>query len=351
MLTRILVTHLILLVPGLLFLAPVLLGASPTIAISAAALLVGPLLGGILLAVALHLRAGEESLMPAGRLKESLSGGAIRPEAALLFLSPSGAFGATLVLSVGLEFALRFGVEKGEWGPTIAGVLTLIIGCIWALQTSSRVFHASFHRVLPRFIEFEHVPPFRELDTPSPPWGEGLWPLPGRALSWTMRAELRQLTRRHRILPALMLGAGLIPLAIEGASEASLLSPALVGLTCYLSTVMNPAFRLHSIELDHPALWRGWPLPGGSRALAQWAVALHVVTPAALFGILGLWISGLAPGAALATGALAWSASLALIAVTLPIARRASPEAGGVALLSHSAIIGAGLVLMGSLQG
>jgi hypothetical protein len=347
-LRRIRVVHAFGLLPALLFTMPVFLQPSGLLTASAAALVVVPLLWGTLLGTTLHLRAGEESLLPAGRLKESLAGGAIRPEAALLFLSPSGAFASALLVSVALEFALRFGVERGVWGPTIAMGVALLLAAAWALRAGQRVFRDSFHRVLPRFIELEHVPPFRELDKPTPAWGEWLAVLPTRALTTAMRSELRQLLRRHRIIPTLWIGAAFVAAGLEGPSDPSVLSPAFVGLTCYLSTALNPAFRLHSEELDHPGLWRAWPLSRSARTLAQVGVVVYVLTPGALLGGLGMWMAGTPLSIAATLMGASWAASIALTAFTLGIARWASPTPTGVALLSHSAIIGAGLLVIGS---
>jgi len=346
---RILGVHLGLLLPAISFMAPLWMTAEAPLAWSAASLVMVPLVAGVLMGTALHLRAGEESLMPAGRLKESLSGGAIRPEAALLFLSPSGAFAIPLILSVALEFVLRFGMERANWAPTGVFALGLAGGLIFSWHIGRRVFRESMDRVLPLFVELEHVPPFRELHAPGPVWGESLLRTSQSPIAAIARTELRQLMRRHRILPLLWVGSAVLMVALDAEDSSHELLLKGIALTCYLATVLNPAFNLHSTELDHPGLWRSWPLTEGMRTGAQIAVTGYVLTPGAALGSLGMVLSGVPVAHALALSACVLMGSMVLASLTIPLARWAGPRSGGVALLSHSAIIGVGLFLLGGL--
>ena len=346
---RVLGGHLVLLLPAISFMSPLWMTAEAPLAWTAASLVMVPLIAGVLMGTALHLRAGEESLMPAGRLKESLSGGAIRPEAALLFLSPSGAFAIPLILSVALEFVLRFGMERANWAPTGLFALGLTGGLVFSWHIGRRVFRHSMDRVLPLFIELEHVPPFREVQVPGPVWGEAILQVPGARLKAIARAEVRQLMRRHRILPLLWVGSAVLMVALDSENSFHDLLMKGIALICYLSTVLNPAFNMHSTELDHPGLWRSWPLTEGMRTRAQIAVAGYVLTPGAMLGSIGMALSGVPIAPALALGGRVLMVSLILAALTIPLARWAGPRSAGVALLSHSAIIGVGLFLLGGL--
>ena len=304
------------------------------------------LFGGAL-AIYAHLVAGRSMLGEATPLKGLLAHGFGPPETAFLFYSPAAALAGAMSVGLLTDLALRTAVDRGVMGPLGVVVGLCAAAAAWALWRGQGLFVRDHHRIVPRFLEAEILPPWREGDLPRRYLGDRLEQHLPATLRPIYRRDLRQYRRRFRAVPV-ALGLAAVALVVFGAT-AQAEPGAAVRITLVAGALgvllFSPVVRAAGAEIGTPFDLRALPVRRADAIRSQWLLAAMEWGPLALAAAMGALAGGLG---AWALGPLLGVLAIfgASQAVLIPAAIRRAPDVGRVAWAAR----GGALVLLGLVQ-
>lgn len=336
LMARAFLVHLPLLVPvGAYGVGLVRLGES-ALGLHVLAVGMGTFVVGIPLCAWGHLMAGRSMLGETTAAKRMMAGQVVPDDAALLLYAPALGLAGTLVVGLMLDFFLRRStldpVAGIRWPTVIAVVAVCLVVSGKLLVVAAGEARRSLHRVVPRFLEVDVAPPYREDGLPESTPGAGLVRLLPAGWRPTFLRDLVQLRRRHRLDRILLwvLAFACLRRGWAGGPPHELMAATLTWLSAFVVFGCHGAFALRGQELAAPWLDRSLPMDGGA---TLGAVAASAIYPLCALGwaVAGTWL-GAGPGVALTVAAVGIGIVAACLWTSWALAVRTDTERMSVAV-------------------